>query len=202
MQSCAAWSNEAPEAASDVVVVQHVSLLARVALTSPGVLLLLLPLTAQGLMDVGALADLMLALFDQVGSAGGLWRRKLWAMALLSLFSGSVGGAAAVGAMLPRLDQVLNVALDVLAEMEMEQPGGHMHLLDMGMGAGHHTRADQPHHSTHCYMLADEALDQVGRRVGGRGHACASVVTFACLFGMHATHAGCGGGGSGRERGR
>jgi len=72
---------------------------------------------------LAALVDLMLRKFDSVGgTTAGPWRRKLWAAALCSLL-----GAAPDAALLARLDELMAVAADVLAELDeaaAEERGG------------------------------------------------------------------------------
>jgi hypothetical protein len=60
----------------------------------------------------------------QVGyTASGPWRRKLWAMALLYLLSGELGGREVAMGMLARLAEVLSVCVDLMAEAAASNDG-------------------------------------------------------------------------------
>jgi hypothetical protein len=65
--------------------------------------------------------------FDTAGySSSGPWRRKLWALALCSLLSSTDSEV------LNRMDRILDVCANVLAEIEIEPqilPGMYMHKL-------------------------------------------------------------------------
>ena len=68
---------------------------------------------------LAALVDVMLRKFDNVGgSTAGPLRRKLWAAALCALLP------SADAALLQRLDEVMNVAADVLLELDDAAAGG------------------------------------------------------------------------------
>ncbi len=135
----------ARDAEPDFAVVLHLTVLARVLLTAPDIFGALgvafaaaqqpaaSPLAARALLI--QLVDLWLDKFDAVGySSAGPWRRKLWALSLVSLLgSGAVemsnASARLMGAaphphpddeLLSRLDQILNVCIDVLSELESD----------------------------------------------------------------------------------
>lgn len=109
----------APSLADSTISAHYLRLLARVALTAPDQLRALLH--APGVTDGSPkqvlarllqLVDRMLARFEGVGGAGdpaGPWHRKLVALALVSLLP-------ADPLVLQRLDAILSVCLDVLAE--------------------------------------------------------------------------------------
>jgi hypothetical protein len=97
----------------------YLSLLARVMFTAPPqarALLHIPEITDGSPPQVQArmlqLVDLWLKRFDNVGavSSGGPWRRKVVALSLVSLLD-------ADPAVLERLDLILNVAVDVIAEL-------------------------------------------------------------------------------------
>jgi hypothetical protein len=123
LQSCVtAAGGQGGEAESEVVVVQHLTVLARVLLTSPPTFGRLL--TGSGVAML-PLVDMMLSLFDQVSAgASGAWRRKTWCLALTSLLTGALGDRHVVLGTLERLPQVLNVCVDVMAEEAMENGKG------------------------------------------------------------------------------
>jgi hypothetical protein len=109
----------APSMSDHTVLAHYLSLLARVALTAPDHLRALLhnPGFTDGsppqvLARLLQLVDLMLTRFGCVGGAcdpAGPWRRKLVALALVSLLPADLQ-------VLQRLDAVLSVCLDVLAK--------------------------------------------------------------------------------------
>ena len=109
------------------MLVLNLTVLARVLFTAPSQFEALLaspPITDGSPNQVASrvvqLVDLWLDRFDAVGSSSssGSWRRKLWACALVSMIP--FGN----GLLLDRLDQILNICVDVLGEIEIENGDG------------------------------------------------------------------------------
>ena len=107
-----------PPAMDDQIMVHYIGLLARVMLTAPDQMGLLL--ASPGVSDgspaqvqarLMQLVDLWLKRFDALAtsSSAGPWKRKLVALALVSLLPTDP-------ALLQRLDLILSVCVDVLAE--------------------------------------------------------------------------------------
>eukprot|EP00904_Undaria_pinnatifida_P002018 jgi/Undpi1/11817/HiC_scaffold_4.g01516.m1 len=131
--ACAAGGGEGSSREPDIVIVQHLTILCRVLLGAPeaffGVLDQVAASSAAAAREAGngktdgpdkLLADLvgqMTTLFDSAGySSAGIWRRRLWAMALLKLLP------SANEDVVSSLDQIVNICVDVLTE-EVEDGG-------------------------------------------------------------------------------
>eukprot|EP00752_Nemacystus_decipiens_P012244 g10853.t1 len=145
-EACLAGVSDGGDSARepDLVIVQHLTVLCRVLLAAPEVLRGVLQHLADsnkptatpgaggniGIVGNGdgspsANPDWLLAevvgqmtgLFDSAGfSAAGVWRRRLWAMALLKLLPSANSGVV------KNLDQIVNICVDVLTE-EKEDGG-------------------------------------------------------------------------------
>jgi hypothetical protein len=107
-----------PSRSDDTIMVHYLSLLARVLFTAPEHMRALLHTPgvtngtpAQVMARMLQLVDLWLQRFDAMGFASSSmpWRRKLIALALVSMIP-------ADASVLQRLDQILSVCVDVLAE--------------------------------------------------------------------------------------